>query len=239
MIYEDGKKVEKEREREKKLCNCYTETRFLGVVFFSDWGLTHNFFQFSGATAAFGISCEGNDSEGHALYGGLANALPAQYETATSIDQMIGAFNINTNLWAKYYVFKRLKFLGSKELSQFGTLFFLAIWHGFHAMYFITFALEFLYVQCEMVLRKRLSPVVQPYIKKNEIYATLWTVASWIACQLCITYAVVGFELLGFGKAWKAYKSVGFIGHLAIPVILGANNFLLPKQRKTVTAKKQ
>jgi hypothetical protein len=28
------------------------------------------------------------------------------------------------------YVFKRLRFLGNKDLSQLGALFFLAIWHG-------------------------------------------------------------------------------------------------------------
>jgi lysophospholipid acyltransferase 5 len=160
----------------------------------------------------------------------LANALPSTFETATSIDYVISAFNINTNLWSKYYVFKRLKFLGSKELSQFGTLFFLAIWHGFHIMYFVTFLLEFLYVQCELVLRKRLLPLVLPHTNQNEIYFYLWKAAAWIACQLTITYAVVGFELLKVGKAFSAYKSVWFLGHIAIIVILGANS-LLPKPR--------
>jgi lysophospholipid acyltransferase 5 len=105
-------------------------------------------------------------------------------------------------------------------------------------MYFITFALEFLYVQCELVLRKRLLPVVQPYTKKNEIYFYVWKAASWLACQLCITYAVVGFELLSLKKAYVAYKSVWFLGHLAIVVILGAHKYL-PKPRSSLKTKKQ
>ncbi|CAO0803439.1 unnamed protein product [Mucor circinelloides] len=196
--------------------------KFAYVKYIGIWLLTE------GASASFGISYEGNNEEGHALFGGLANALPATFETATSIDHVIAAFNINTNLWSKYYVFKRLKFLGSKEASQFGTLAFLAIWHGFHAMYFITFLLEFLYVQCELVLRKRLVPVVQPYTKKNDIYHKVWKFTAWVACQLCITYAVVGFELLSLKKSFIAYKSVYFLGHIAIVVILGGN-MLLPK----------
>ncbi|RCH89361.1 Lysophosphatidylcholine acyltransferase 3 [Rhizopus stolonifer] len=188
-----------------------------------------------GATAAYGISYEGDDEEGHALFGGLANTLPATYETATSIDHIISAFNINTNLWSKYYVFKRLKFLGNKQASQFGTLFFLAIWHGFHIMYFVTFALEFLYVACEQVLRARLLPVVQPYTKQNEVYFYAWKALAWLTCQLTITYAVVGFELLKVGKSFTAYKSVWFLGHLAIPLILGAHHFL-PKPRVKKTA---
>lgn len=164
--------------------------------------------------------------------------MPSQFETATSIDYVIGSFNINTNLWSKYYVFKRLKFLGSKEASQFGTLAFLAIWHGFHMMYFITFALEFLYVQCELILRKRLLPVVQPYTKTNDAYFYLWKVVAWATCQLTITYAVVGFELLNLNKAWTAYKSVWFIGHLPIVIILAANKYL-PKPRTAVAKKQQ
>ncbi|OAC99765.1 hypothetical protein MUCCIDRAFT_118876, partial [Mucor lusitanicus CBS 277.49] len=187
--------------------------KFAYVKYIGIWLLTE------GASASFGISYEGNNEEGHALFGGLANALPGTFETATSIDHVIAAFNINTNLWSKYYVFKRLKFLGSKEASQFGTLAFLAIWHGFHAMYFITFLLEFLYVQCELVLRKRLVPVVQPYTKKNDIYYKVWKFTAWVACQLCITYAVVGFELLSLKKSFIAYKSVYFLGHIAIVVI--------------------
>ncbi|KAI8339301.1 MBOAT, membrane-bound O-acyltransferase family-domain-containing protein [Blakeslea trispora] len=197
----------------------FAYNKYIGI-----WLLTE------GATASFGISYEGDNEEGHAMFGGLANTLPATFETATSIDHIISAFNINTNLWSKYYVFKRLKFLGNKQASQMGTLFFLAIWHGFHIMYFITFALEFLYVLCEQVLRKRLSPLVQPYIKQNAIYSYLWKAASWVACQLTITYAIVGFELLKVGKSFTAYKSVWFIGHIAIVVILGANQFL-PKPR--------
>lgn len=136
-------------------------------------------------------------------------------------------------MWSKYYVFKRLKFLGNKNASQFGTLAFLAIWHGFHPIYFITFLLEFLCVQCELVLRKRLLPVVQPYTKKNDIFAHVWKGLSWFACQATITYCVVGFELLNLDKAWSAYKSVYFLGHILIAVILAVNQYL-PKPRSAI-----
>ncbi len=47
------------------------------------------------------------------------------------------------------YVFKRLKFLGSKEASQGFTLLFLAIWHGLFSGYFMCFFLEFVIVNFE------------------------------------------------------------------------------------------
>ena len=63
------------------------------------------------------------------------------------------SFNINTNLWSKRYVYKRLAFLGNRDLSQLGTLVFLAVWHGFYTGYLWAFALEFLAMQAESLLR--------------------------------------------------------------------------------------
>lgn len=179
-----------------------------------------------GACVAFGITYEGEDKVGNISFGGLSNTLPLQYETATSIDHVIGAFNINTNLWTKYYVFKRLIFLGNKSLSQGISLFFLAIWHGFHFNYFVTFILEFAHTLCEAILRRRLLPVVKPHIQSNGIYYAVWKLAAWITCFMTLNYGIIGFDLLKLHKAWIAYKSVYFIGHLIIPVFLIVDRML-------------
>ncbi|KAG1049819.1 hypothetical protein G6F46_005199 [Rhizopus delemar] len=208
------------------LAGKFAFNKYIGI-----WLLTE------GAIASFGISYDGKDSNGLARFGGLANTDPGRFETATSIDHVISAFNINTNLWSKYYVFKRLKFLGSKSASQFGTLAFLAIWHGFHSVYFTTFLLEFLFVLCESKLRKRLVPLLEPYTEKNEIYFYAWKCLAWVTCQVTCAYGIVGFELLKFGRSWTAYKSVGFIGHLAILVIFAADNYL-PRHAKSLKTRK-
>ncbi|KAI9302032.1 MBOAT, membrane-bound O-acyltransferase family-domain-containing protein, partial [Cunninghamella echinulata] len=194
-------------------------------------------FLITGACVAFGITYEGEDKEGSILFGGLANTLPLQYETATSLDHIIGAFNINTNLWTKYYVFKRLRFLGNKSISQGASLFFLAIWHGFHFNYFATFILEFVYTVCESILRRRLLPVVKPYIQSNDIYYGAWKVMAWITCFMTINYAIIGFDLLKLHKAWIAYKSIYFIGHLVIPLFLIVDK-VLGNSRKSSLDKK-
>ncbi|KAI8088853.1 MBOAT, membrane-bound O-acyltransferase family-domain-containing protein [Halteromyces radiatus] len=199
--------------------------KYLGI-----WLLTE------GACALFGITYDGEDEEGNAKFGGLANTLPLQYETATTIDDVIGSFNINTNLWTKYYVFKRLKWFGNKSLSQGASLFFLAVWHGFHFNYFTTFSLEFLYTQCESVLRRHLMPVVTPLISKNSIYRCIWKGLAWMTCSMTLNYAVVGFDLLQTSKAWTAYRSVYFIGHLLIPLILVSDK-MLPKKHMVRTNK--
>jgi len=50
-------------------------------------------------------------------------------------------------------VFKRLKFLGSRELSQALTLFYLALWHGLYSGYFMNFGLEFFIMVFEKQVR--------------------------------------------------------------------------------------
>ncbi|KAM3181450.1 Lysophosphatidylcholine acyltransferase 3, partial [Hymenolepis weldensis] len=47
------------------------------------------------------------------------------------------------------YLYKRLRFLGNKVLSQACTLIFLAVWHGFYSGYYINFLLEFLTIYAE------------------------------------------------------------------------------------------
>lgn len=47
------------------------------------------------------------------------------------------------------YIYKRLKFLNNKTYSQFGTLLFLAVWHGFHSGYYATFFYEFITILAE------------------------------------------------------------------------------------------
>ena len=46
------------------------------------------------------------------------------------------------NGWVARHVFKRLKFLGSKELSQLVTLVFISWWHGLWIGYLINFTFE-------------------------------------------------------------------------------------------------
>ncbi|KAI9495203.1 MBOAT, membrane-bound O-acyltransferase family-domain-containing protein [Zychaea mexicana] len=200
----------------------FVYNKYIGV-----WMLTE------GACAYFGISYDGEDSRGNRLFGGLANALPAIYETATSIDHIIGSFNINTNLWVKYYVFKRLRFLGNKQLSQFGALGFLAIWHGFHINYFTTFFCEFAVTHCEAVLRKRLLPCVQTYTSKNALALAAWKVVAWVTCNVALHYCVIQFDLLKLSKAWVAYKNVYFVGHIILFAIFALDAFVLKRPVRT------
>merc|ERR1711915_144925 len=70
-------------------------------------------------------------------------------ETATKFGHVIESFNINTNNWVAVYIYKRLKFMGNRTVSQVVTLLFLAVWHGFHSGYYLVFFNEFLSIKVE------------------------------------------------------------------------------------------
>ena len=51
-----------------------------------------------------------------------ANVRLRIFEGASMMQHMIDSFNINTNAWVMHYVYKRLRFLNNKHMSQFGAL---------------------------------------------------------------------------------------------------------------------
>jgi lysophospholipid acyltransferase 5 len=100
-----------------------------------------------GVCVLSGLSFVERRPDGSVDWRGCANVKVGRFESATCFANIIEAFNINTNQWVAAYVYKRLKFLGNRVVSQVLTLAFLAVWHGFHVGYYITFLNEFLTVQ--------------------------------------------------------------------------------------------
>lgn len=97
----------------------------------------------------FGLTHNGKDSKGRIKWDGCANVKLRTFETTTQFNDYILSFNINTNHWCAEYIYKRLKFLGSKIYSQVMTLLFLALWHGFHSGYYHCFFMEFIVLYFE------------------------------------------------------------------------------------------
>lgn len=181
------------------ICGKLVYVKYIGV-----WLLTE------GASAYFGITYQGVDD-----FSGLANVKPLEFEFMTSIEYLIPTFNINTNLWVKQYVFKRLRFLGNKDLSQLGALLFLALWHGFHYNYFETFLLEFVFIYTERLVRARYyKPIIQPVINRSGCAFYAWKLVAWFTAHTLLNYAIVGFDLLTFSKGFQAYTSVYWFGHI-------------------------
>ncbi|KAI8064691.1 MBOAT, membrane-bound O-acyltransferase family-domain-containing protein [Gongronella butleri] len=194
-------------------------TKYLGV-----WLLTE------GATAGFGLGYEGQ-KDGKHRFAGLCNVDPVQYETVRSINHIIASFNVNTNYWSKYYVFKRLMWVGNKHVSQFATLFFLASWHGIHHLgYFATFLLEFLDLMAERILRDWLIVLgIDAAFQRNRVTRGLQSFLAWFLCKTVLYYAGITFDLLDLSNAHKAYSTVYYYAHWGLGFLL-VSGFFLPRR---------
>lgn len=180
-----------------------------------------------GSAVLFGLTFAGKKANGDEDWTGCANIKITLYETANSFGQYIQAFNIQTNFWVAHYVYKRLKFLGNKHASHLLTLFFLALWHGFHSGYYMTFFMEFAFVVFEKELESaihRSEPAKQ--LLQQPIVNGVFSVVSNFYCCAFGGWNLVPFVFLSFGKWWQIYKTLNFIGYLVIPTAFLAGPIL-------------
>lgn len=116
------------------------------------------------------------------LWNGLENVKISVLENATEFNHYILSFNINTNHWVAQYIYKRLKFFGSRLISQGVSLLFLAIWHGFHSGYYICFAFEFIVMYMEKDVSRRLR------CKKMKLICLIFSAKTFDREKYCCFY---------------------------------------------------
>lgn len=193
-----------------------------------------------GVCTAFGITYNGKDKEGNVQWNGCENVKLLTFEKATRFHHYIISFNINTNNWCAEYIYKRLKWMGSRKISQAATLLFLAVWHGFHSGYYNCFMLEFLVMFTEKdilnIIEK--SENIQNLLKNHyELRILSWIVAKLLSFVF-MGYCLVSFCFLSYSRYMRVYSSLYFIGHIIFvfypifSVIL--RKVLLQKPRKKV-----
>uniref|UniRef100_A0A7S4G606 Lysophospholipid acyltransferase 5 n=1 Tax=Eutreptiella gymnastica TaxID=73025 RepID=A0A7S4G606_9EUGL len=165
-----------------------------------------------------GLSYNGMDKEGNAVWDGVRNIDLAGYEFATRLQDIITNFNINTNAWMKIYVMKRLRFLGNKELSQLGALLFLALWHGMYFGYFAAFIMEFLDMMIERELSKWTKPYTDPWFAEGatavqKVLGKIYCVFLWCATAAALAYGAIAYIQLTVERTIPVFNAVYWIGH--------------------------
>ncbi|XP_068111367.1 lysophospholipid acyltransferase 5 [Hyperolius riggenbachi] len=182
-----------------------------------------------------GLGYNGKNEKGEPQWDACANMKVWMFETTPLFTGTIASFNINTNDWVARYVFKRLRFLGNKALSQAAALFFLAVWHGLHSGYLVCFSLEFLIVVVEKqaIELVRDSPLLSMIGSIPVLRPPIYVVQQFIH-WLFMGYPLVPFCLFTWDKWLKVYISVYFAGHLFFILLL----FALPYLRKVLVQKK-
>ena len=146
---------------------------------------------------------------------GCANVKLRRLESATKFGHYIEAFNINTNSWVMNYVYKRLRFLNNKYISQASALVFLAVWHGWHSGYYLTFFNEFIVVNFEReftIIWSSSSKVAR--WKDHPAYQTITTILGWSYVLFFLPHCFLPFPLLSATRYIPAYISLFFIQYL-------------------------
>ncbi|XP_033764011.1 lysophospholipid acyltransferase 5-like [Pecten maximus] len=168
-----------------------------------------------GTCILVGVSYNGKDINGNIEWNGVCNVQLRKLEEGYRLRDYIQSFNYNTNQWMAKYVFKRLRFLGNKFLSQAVTLFYLAMWHGTRSGYYMNFALEFIMMNCEnqvMALTPRI-PALEKFNSSPILQPVLYILKKLIT-TFCMGYALLSFVLLNFNDYTKVYSQLYFIGHV-------------------------
>ncbi|KAF5912394.1 hypothetical protein HPG69_004064 [Diceros bicornis minor] len=178
-----------------------------------------------------------NDFEnGKAKWDACANMKVWLFETNPRFAGTIASFNTNTNAWVARYFFKRLKFLGNKELSHGLSLLFLALWHGLHSGYLVCFQMEFLIV---IVERQATSLIQESPTLSNLASITVLQPFYYLVQQtihwLFMGYSMTAFCLFTWDKWLKVYKSIYFLGHVFFLSLL----FILPYVHKAMVPRKE
>ncbi|GJQ83403.1 nes [Trypoxylus dichotomus] len=179
-----------------------------------------------GGCVLFGLSHNGYNEKGEVLWNGVENVKIAVLENTTQFNHYIQSFNVNTNHWVAHYIYKRLKFLNNRLLSQAGALLFLAIWHGFHTGYYVCFLFEFLviYLEKDLVTTLKTNTGLWAFLTENAMVSLMIHILLRIYTFVFMGWCLLPFVLLTFDRYWRAYGAVNYMGmilYLPWPILYG------------------
>ncbi|EDV23840.1 uncharacterized protein TRIADDRAFT_57452 [Trichoplax adhaerens] len=148
---------------------------------------------------------------GYDKWSSLANCHPWPFETECTLQSLIHNFNITTNDWMVRYVYKRLKFLGSKILCHFGSLAFISLWHGFYAGYYLNFAWEFITVLLEKQAGNVFSTIYgAPFYQSHPLLKLALFPLAYFMRHMILAFGMMVFTLLRLDWCLQAYKVFGY-----------------------------
>lgn len=202
--------------------------RFTLYKYISCWLLTE------GACILFGITHNGTDKFGGVKWNGVENVKVSLLENATQFSNYIQSFNINTNSWVSHYIYKRLKFLGNRYLSQAISLIFLAVWHGFHSGYYVCFFFEFVVMFMERDVKNLIisNPDVSNFLQKPSVSIVV-NILLRIYTFVFMGWCLLPFALLTAERYWSVFGSVNYIGLIFFCPYAFTYKIILTKLLKT------
>ncbi|OJA12673.1 hypothetical protein AZE42_10144 [Rhizopogon vesiculosus] len=212
-----------------QLCGFIERSKYYAV-----WTLTE------GASILTGLGFTGFGPSGESTWEGAANVKFLEIEVPSNFKVLLDSWNINTNIWLRECIYKRVTPKGKKpgfrsSMLTFGTS---ALWHGIAMGYYMTFLFGGFITTAGRLCRANLRPFVlpppgAPMTMTKRIYDWTGTILS-IAI---LNYVAAPFMLLSFTdsvEAWRRLHWYGFwmVGSSLAFFWLGGSKFLKALQKK-------
>jgi len=160
-----------------------------------------------GAAIISGLGYNGNDAEGKAKWNAACGIDVWSFETANSYSMASNAWNMQTSVWLKRYIYFRAP---RGNIAMFSTYVVSAFWHGFYPGYYIFFVS--IAIVTTQVYR-RILLYVSPVLAKLPPF--LYNAISVVATVGTMNYFVVSFLILDAQLTWNAFSSMHFFLHWA------------------------
>ncbi|XP_017072122.1 lysophospholipid acyltransferase 5 [Drosophila eugracilis] len=184
--------------------------KFSLYKYISCWLLTE------GALICIGLTYKGEDKNGEPDWSGCSNVKLKLLETGNTMEHYVQSFNVNTNQWVGQYVYKRLKFLNNRTISYGAALGFLAIWHGYHSGYYMTFLMEYMVVSTEKQITRFYTKVVLPkwghILNNSDIYKLLYFITLKSYNIVYMGWCLTAFVFLKYERWIVVYGAVNYYG---------------------------
>ncbi|KAG1828849.1 MBOAT, membrane-bound O-acyltransferase family-domain-containing protein [Suillus variegatus] len=190
--------------------------------YYAIWTLTE------GASILTGLGFTGYGPSGESTWEGAANVKVLEIELPSNFKVLLDSWNINTNIWLRECIYKRVTPKGKKPGFRSSMLTFAtsAFWHGIATGYYLTFFFGGFITTAGRLCRA-------PTTITKRIYDLTGTFVS----ILILNYVAAPFMLLNFTdsiEAWRRLHWYGFwmIGSTLAFFWLGGSTFLKALQKK-------
>ncbi|KAG8713658.1 lysophospholipid acyltransferase [Ceratobasidium sp. 394] len=212
-----------------QLIGFFSRTKYYGA-----WSLT------DGATILSGLGFNGYTHLGQARWDKAANLHIMNIEFAPNFKVLLDNWNINTNVWLRNCIYKRVTPKGKRPGFRSSMLTFLtsALWHGIYGGYYLTFILggfiQTVARQCRTYLRPLFTPpLLAPPPAKGEkptknalppppptLPKRIYDVLGVVCTQLLLNYAAGPFCLLTVSESLTSWRNMAWYGHAMVLVPL-------------------
>lgn len=173
-------------------------------------------------------------------YDASRNVRIRSIEFAPNFKILLDSWNVNTNVWLRENIYKRVAKKGKKPGFKSTQITFItsALWHGVNPCYLMTFVLGGLNQSLARTLRRSLRPFflppspppststgyvpLSPSAPPQSLLKWIYDIAGILATQIVLNFAVAPFMLLSVESSLKAWGSVNWYGiwGVLIPMIV-------------------